>query len=554
MLACTFQGIHNVSVCERPVPELQGPGEALVKVSVAAVCGSDLHPYLGREVGLDLNTTMGHEFVGHVLQVSEGVTRLAVGERVVSAFTLSCGNCWFCTQRLTCRCSHPGWGARVFGWVQGGVGLEGAQAEYVRVPLAESTLVPVPAGVNDEQALLCGDVLATGWFCAERGRISELAAAQGSVAVAVLGLGPVGLMAVVAACELGASQVFAVDTVPERLELAREFGATPLSLAAPQVLETVGSQAAVRLAYELIRPGGTISSVGVHTEREWGFTPVGGYDKNVTYSNGRCPARALMDRLLQFVQASAVDVTRVFTHRVPLADGVAVAAAYEPAPSDIDHLRRFTTSPEHGLKLAEFGISGLWPAVDASEASPYVTFCSGPEVPRFEHRDQISYLLPKLREQWPWYDDTVDELFYAQVFEKHGSCNTNKLSVPAYFSTGLELHRRYPFLESLEEASIVPSVTQRYEVAKLQRIMVSFWGVRPLVKCSCPGGWRSECEEAPLDSILICIDADLNAIDCDSVCTGPGCERTNCKRTSYYPLAQRQGGLVARSAGVPLAA
>ena len=327
MRALTFQGIETVRVETVADPAIEEPGDAVVRVVAAGVCGSDLHVYHGREQGLDLGTVMGHELVGEVVAVGDEVRRFAPGDRVVSPFTTSCGRCFFCRAGLTCRCER----GRLFGWVQGGVGLHGAQAELVRVPLADSTLAALPAEVPDAEALLAGDVLPTGLFAA------DLAGVAPGAVVAVVGCGPVGLAAVVAARERGAATVFAVDGVAERLALAGRFGAVPVDsgdeeprtavaaatdgCGADAVLEAVGSPAASRLALDLLRPGGTIAAVGVHTESAFAFSPVEAYDKNLTYRAGRCPARAYLEAALALLASRRYDLGALLTHRLPLAEG-----------------------------------------------------------------------------------------------------------------------------------------------------------------------------------------------------------------------------------------
>jgi threonine dehydrogenase-like Zn-dependent dehydrogenase len=197
----------------------------------------------------------------------------------------------------------------------------------VRVPLADATLVPAPPDLAPEAALLCGDVLATGMFCAEAADVRP------GAEVAVVGCGPVGLMGVVAARERGAARVWALDAVPERLALAERFGAQPLDVAdevalgrlradgVDSVLEAVGSPAATRLAFDLVRPGGTLAACGVHTEAHFAFAPGEAYDRNLTYRAGRCPARRLLEPALELVRAGRHDLTAVFSHRLPLDEG-----------------------------------------------------------------------------------------------------------------------------------------------------------------------------------------------------------------------------------------
>jgi threonine dehydrogenase-like Zn-dependent dehydrogenase len=324
MRALAYHGVGDLRVETVPDPALLAPTDAIVAVRLAAICGSDLHVWHGRETGLDTGTVMGHEFLGEVVEVGRDVSRLARGDRVVSPFTTSCGACFYCTHGLPARCTT----GQLFGWVERGSGLHGGQAELVRVPLADTTLFPLPAELAPEAGLLLGDVLATGWHAAVMGGVSP-----GAV-TAVVGCGPVGLMAVLAARELGAERIFALDTVPERLALATRFGATPVNLkeldpvatvrdatlgrGADAVLEAVGSPEATTLAFALARPGGTLAAVGVHHEAAFPFSPGAAYDKNLTYRIGRCPVRHYMERLLPVARRREAELAALFTHRLPL--------------------------------------------------------------------------------------------------------------------------------------------------------------------------------------------------------------------------------------------
>lgn len=346
MLALVFEGERRIALKEdQPVPQLLSDTDCLVRVTLCAICGSDLHPFRGDERGIVPGTVVGHEFVGTVHALGRKVTGLQLGDRVMSPFTCSCSSCFYCTKGKTCRCSHPE--ARLFGWIsepaegdertEAPNGLHGSQAQFVRVPLASSTLVKIPEDVSDEEALLLGDILSTAFFCAEQGGI-----ARGD-SVAVLGLGPVGLLAVMAAKHLGAAQVFALDGVEGRRAKAASFGATPLEpgpaaaaavaaatggRGADVVLECVGS-GALRHAFDLVRPAGVVSSVGVQTAASFPFTPVDAYDKNATLRFGRCPARAYMERLLPMVRSRAQPFTDIITHRLPLRDGVRAYDMFE---------------------------------------------------------------------------------------------------------------------------------------------------------------------------------------------------------------------------------
>jgi threonine dehydrogenase-like Zn-dependent dehydrogenase len=346
--ALTFAGRRTVRVDEVAEPVIAAPSDAIVEVRLSAVCGSDLHVYHEREKGLDLGTTLGHEVVGAIIEVGHGVETLKPGDRVASPFTTSCGRCFYCVRGLTCRCPE----GQLFGWVERGAGLPGTQAERVRVPLADSTLLALPEDVSDEDALLLGDVLSTGAFCA------DLAGVEASGVYAVVGCGPVGLMAIVAARHRGAKRVFAIDSVRERLQLAHDFGAVALNRDASSpleaireategrgadgVLELVGSPEATRVAVDLVRPGGVVASVGVHTEERFAFTPVEAYDKNLTYRSGRCPARHYMERLLPLVRQGRYPLGSVISHRLPLSDG---PRAYELFDTKQDGCTKVVLTP-----------------------------------------------------------------------------------------------------------------------------------------------------------------------------------------------------------------
>lgn len=319
MKAVTYHGPGDLRTERVPDPGLLAPTDVIIRVELAAICGSDLHVWHGREVGLDPGTVMGHEFLGEIVAVGDGVTRFQRGDRAVSPFTTSCGACFYCTRGLSARCSR----GQLFGWVERGEGLHGGQAELVRVPLADATLLPLPTGLAPDAALLLGDVLATGYHCAMLAGI-----APGS-SCAVIGCGPVGLMAVLAAAELGAERIFALDNVPERLVRARQLGGvagtTPEAiLEATQgrgvdaVLEAVGSAESMQLAFRLVRPGGTIAVAGVHHETGFPFSPGQAYDKNLTLRIGRCPARSYMEQLIPLAQRKQGELRGLFTHRLAL--------------------------------------------------------------------------------------------------------------------------------------------------------------------------------------------------------------------------------------------
>lgn len=339
MQALVFGGIEKIIHESVPDPSILHPADAIVKITMAGICGSDLHVYHGRETGLDNGTVMGHELVGIIVETGSDVKKFHIGSRVLSPFTTSCGECFYCRIGLTCRCEK----GNLFGWVQQGHGLHGAQANFIRVPMADSTLLPLSNDLSEEKGLLLGDIFSTGYFCAENAGVNENARLSDKQGVyVVIGCGPVGLMTIVAARHLGAAKLFAIDFLPERLQKAKEFGAIPLNpdfenvkeqisdatngRGADAVMEVVGSPDALRSAIDLLRPGGTISSVGVHTAKNFSFSPVEAYNKNLVYKIGRCPAHFYAAKLLreEIVQQYAIE--NIITHRYSLQDG---AKAYD---------------------------------------------------------------------------------------------------------------------------------------------------------------------------------------------------------------------------------
>src|SRR4029077_16974861 len=219
MRAVTFQAPLEVRVQDVPEPQLLDPGDAIVRIEASGICGSDLHIYHGR-VQIEPGFTIGHEYVGTVIEAGVDVGEVSVSDRVLGCFQTACGRCWFCRRGWFHKCDH----SRTFG--HGAVlgDLQGTQAEQALVPGADLVLRKVPAGMSDEVALFAGDVMGTGYHAIADGGL------RAGDTVAVLGLGPVGLCAVQAARAHGAAQVSAIDTVAPRLALAETFGATPIHL------------------------------------------------------------------------------------------------------------------------------------------------------------------------------------------------------------------------------------------------------------------------------------------------------------------------------------
>src|SRR4051812_5120167 len=331
MHAVTFQAPHEVAVVEKPDPELEAPDDAIVRIEATGVCGSDLHIYHGR-VQIEPGFTIGHEYVGVVEAAGDGVTSVAVGDRVLGCFQVACGTCWFCRHGHFHKCD----GSRTFGHGATLGGLQGTQAELALVPHANLTLRKVPQALSDEVALFAGDVMGTAYHATQPVRPGDT--------VAVLGLGPVGLSAVQTALVAGASQVIAVDSVDARLEMAGRFGATPVHLTeqSPRdevrrltegrgvdlAVEAVGDPRALESAIRLTSKAGTIAVIGVYAERcevHMGLVWI----KSLELRTGQANVIGHLDAVLALLASGRVDPGPLVTHHMPLADAPEAYALYD---------------------------------------------------------------------------------------------------------------------------------------------------------------------------------------------------------------------------------
>jgi 2-desacetyl-2-hydroxyethyl bacteriochlorophyllide A dehydrogenase len=333
MHAVTFQAPHEVALVEKPDPELEAPDDAIVRIAATGVCGSDLHIYHGR-IQIEPGFTIGHEYVGTVEAVGDAVTSVAVGDRVLGCFQVACGTCFFCRRGEYHKCD----GSRTFGHGATLGGLQGTQAERALVPHANLTLRRVPDGLSDEVALFAGDVAGTGYHATVGAGIRA-----GDVAV-VLGLGPVGLCAVQAALVGGAARVIAIDTVAQRLDMARSFGAEPVHLTEQDpraevkkltdgrgvdlAVEAVGDARALELAIRLARKSGTVSIVGVYAERVEVHLGLA-WIKSLRMVMGQANVIAHLDPVLELLAAGRLDPSALVTHHMPLADAAEAYALYD---------------------------------------------------------------------------------------------------------------------------------------------------------------------------------------------------------------------------------
>lgn len=333
MRAVTFQAPMEVRVEERPEPELQSSDDAVVAIEASGICGSDLHIYHGR-VKIEPGFTIGHEFVGRVVAAGDAVTRVSEGDRVLGCFHTACGTCFYCLRGVYQKCER----GRVFGHGDALGSLPGTQADQALVPMANLTLRPVPEGVSDDVALFAGDVMGTAYHAVEGGDVRP------GDSVAVLGLGPVGLCAVQIAVSAGAGPVLAIDSVTERLEVARGFGAVPVHLTEENprdvvrrltggrgvatAIDAVGHPDALDLAIRLARSAGTVVAIGVYAEPcqvHMGVVWI----KGLTLRTGQANVIGHVDRVLGMLAAGTLDPTPLVTHHMPLGDAPEGYAIYD---------------------------------------------------------------------------------------------------------------------------------------------------------------------------------------------------------------------------------
>jgi 2-desacetyl-2-hydroxyethyl bacteriochlorophyllide A dehydrogenase len=314
-------------------PKLLAPSDALVRIEATGVCGSDLHIYHGR-VQIEPGFVIGHEYVGTVVAAGENVTEVAEGDRVLGCFCTACGVCFFCRRGDYHKCDA----GRTFGHGATLGSLPGTQAELALVPNANLTLRRVPQGMSDDAALFAGDVMGTGYHAIVS------AGMRGGDAVAVLGLGPVGLCAVQAARAMGAAQVLAIDSVADRLDVAKSFGATPIHLEEDDprgaikaltdgrgvdvAVDAVGHPQALELACRLARKAGTVSVIGVYAERvevHMGLVWI----KALKLVTGHANVIRHVDPVLSMMAAGLLDTGPLVTHHMPLVDAPEAYALYD---------------------------------------------------------------------------------------------------------------------------------------------------------------------------------------------------------------------------------
>ena len=366
MRANCWYGKHDVRIEQVPDPTILNRRDAIIKITATAICGSDLHLYNGFMPTMKQGDVLGHEFMGEVVEVGSETHNVRVGDRVVAAFPISCGQCFFCREKLftLCENSNPNaWMAQkmlghspcgIYGYSHMLGGYPGGQAEYARIPFADVGTIKIPEGLPDEKVLFLSDIFPTGYMAAENCDIEP------GDTIAIWGCGPVGQFAIRSAVLLGAERVIAIDRFPERLRMAADGGAETINYETTSVYDTlmdmtagrgpdgcidaVGMEAhapglpgvydrfkqvmmletdrphALREAILSCRNGGTVSVIGVYG----GFIdkfPMGSVmNRSLTIKTGQAHVQRYMAPLLERIQNGDIDPSFVITHRMPLDD------------------------------------------------------------------------------------------------------------------------------------------------------------------------------------------------------------------------------------------
>ncbi|MBV9495385.1 MAG: glutathione-dependent formaldehyde dehydrogenase [Acidobacteria bacterium] len=363
MKAMTYRGPFRVRVDQKPKPKIEHPNDAIVRVTRAAICGSDIHLYHGLVPDTRVGTTFGHEFTGIVEDVGENVDNLQAGDHVLVPFNIACGTCFFCSRDLYSDCHNSNPNATAVGGIYGYShttgGYDGGQAEYVRVPFANIGPTKIPDWMDEEDALLLTDACPTGYQAAEMGDIKE------GDTVVVFGAGPVGIFAARSAWLMGAGRVIVTDHLDYRLDFVRQYGPAEtfnfqevgdvvLYLkriteyrGADVCIDAVGADAhgdllqtftglkiklqagaatALVWAINSVRKAGTISVVGVYGPT-FNLVPIGNVvNKGLTVRANQCSVKRHLPRLFEHVREGRIDPKAIITHRYALDE---IAEAYE---------------------------------------------------------------------------------------------------------------------------------------------------------------------------------------------------------------------------------
>lgn len=380
MRAMTYRGPFRVRVEDKPEPEIQHPNDAIVRVTRAAICGSDIHLYHGLMPDLRVGETFGHEFIGIVEEVGPNVQNLKAGDKVLVPFNVCCGFCYFCSRGLYGNCHNTNPNATAVGAIYGYShtcgGWGGGQAEYVRVPYANFGPEKIPTDISDDDALLCTDALPTGYHAAQMGDIKE------GDSVLIFGAGPVGIFAARCAWLMGAGRVVVTDHLDYRLEFVAKYGPAETvnfthlkdpvvyfkkisenigfdvgidavgcdasgsimqSLTGFQLKMQAGNAVALHWCINSVRKGATVVIIGAYGP-PMNLVPLGSiFNKGLTIHANQAPVKRQLPRLFEHIRAGRINPSEIFTHRFALED---ISEAYRVFTSKLDGCIKPVIIPE----------------------------------------------------------------------------------------------------------------------------------------------------------------------------------------------------------------
>jgi threonine dehydrogenase-like Zn-dependent dehydrogenase len=370
MKAMTYRGPFRVRVENKPEPEILHPNDAIVRVTRAAICGSDIHLYHGLMADLRLGTTFGHETIGIVEEVGPEVDNLKPGDKVLVPFNVCCGFCYFCSRGLYGNCHNVNPNATAVGGIYGYShtcgGYDGGQAEYVRVPYANFGPTIIPDDIDDEDALMLTDACPTGYFAAQLGDIQE------GQTVLIFGAGPIGIFAARSAWLMGAGRVIVTDHLDYRLDFVSKWapaetvnfkelkdpvvyfkkitdyigadvaidavgcdasGSLMQTITGKQLKLQAGSATALHWAVNSVRKAGTVVIIGAYGP-PYNLVPLGSiFNKGLTIRANQAPVKRQLPRLMEHIRAGRIKPSEIITHRFPLDE---ISEAYRVFTNKLD--------------------------------------------------------------------------------------------------------------------------------------------------------------------------------------------------------------------------
>lgn len=358
MRAVVYHGPKDIRVDNKPMPRIEDREDVIIKVTTTAICGSDLHLYHGNVEGMEPGQTLGHEFMGVVVECGPDVTEVRKGDRVVIPFNISCGKCWYCRHELWSQCdrSNPfGAGGGAFGYTRRLGGYDGGQAEYVRVPFANTECLKIPPEIRDEEAIFLSDILPTGYYG------TDITGVKPGDDVIVFGAGPVGYFAVLCAFLRGAAMVISIDCNPARLNKTRKLGAETINFRDQDVvriahdltkgkggicMDCMGYEAMIHHGHahqasdphaanfypkeypvqifewmaETARKFSTLGVPGVYMSAYDGFPLEKLFQKELQIRMGQCPVKNYNEQLLHLIEKKRIDPIPIISHTLKLDD------------------------------------------------------------------------------------------------------------------------------------------------------------------------------------------------------------------------------------------